>query len=120
MEWNQYLWQAHKTNTSSLTFTAPTLHCSGHLANLPQSLCQTVSPHKPLPEWICDLTDTGEWLRTGSRMSTLATGPTETLYRSGKSVEWKIKRRSIQVSQEPLLLVKGLIRHGHSAKYSWH
>lgn len=38
-----------------------------------------------LPEWICDLTDTGEWLHTGSKKSTPATAQTETLDRSEKS-----------------------------------
>lgn len=54
---------------------------------------------KALPEWICNLIDIGEWLHTGSRMSTPATELTETLYRSGKSGGWKIKEKS-QVSEE--------------------
>lgn len=40
-----------------------------------------------LSGWICDLTDIEEWLHTGSRMNTLATELTETLYRSGKSAK---------------------------------
>lgn len=38
-----------------------------------------------LPEWICNLTDNGEWLHTGSRRSTQATAQTETLYMNGNS-----------------------------------
>lgn len=38
-----------------------------------------------LSGWICDLTDTGQRLHTGSRKSTLATEPTETQGRSGTS-----------------------------------
>lgn len=48
-------------------------------------------PIKDLPEWICNLTDIGELLHTGSRKSTRATELTETLYKSGTSGEWKAK-----------------------------
>lgn len=44
-----------------------------------------------LPEWIYNLTDIGEWLHTGSRRSTQATEPTETLYRNGNSGMGKTK-----------------------------
>lgn len=38
-----------------------------------------------LPEWICNLTDSGEWLHTGSKRSTQATEQTETRYTNGNS-----------------------------------
>lgn len=69
-----------------------------------------------LPEWICNLTDTGEWLHTGSRRSTQATEQTETLYMNGNSGKAKQNKFSSleKISRYIMFILSSIIFSPHN------